>query len=135
MSDEAENTYKGVDNIHTTIIDISNHDDELIKRKIIHQQEAATHKVLNELVQVVCRQTELSTEEARDRLEKAHYDYMKVLNDYFGIKETVRENKASSVNQQIYGEIRNLMDIGAKKYRMDQERAQNIQQQNTKING
>ena len=93
MSDEAENTYKGVDNIHTTIIDISNDDDELIKRKIIHQQEAATHKVLNELVQVVCRQTELSTEEARDRLEKAHYDYMKVLNDYFGIKFSINLKK------------------------------------------
>ena len=81
---------------------------------------------LNELVQVVCRQTELTEEEARERLEKEKYNYMKVLNDYFGVKEIIRDS-SSSTNQQIYGEIRNLMDTGARNFRNEQERTQYIQ--------
>lgn len=92
---------------------------------IKNDNEESTRIILEELVQVVCRQTDLSTDEARERLEKEKYNYMKVLNDYFGIKEVVTQPK-STVNQQIYSEIRNLMDTGAKKYRMDQER-NNIQ--------
>ena len=81
---------------------------------------------LNELVQVVCRQTELTEEEARERLEKEKYNYMKVLNDYFGVKEIIRDS-SSSTNQQIYGEIRNVMDTGARNFRNEQERTQYIQ--------
>jgi hypothetical protein len=81
---------------------------------------------LNELVQVVCRQTELTEEEARERLEKEKYNYMKVLNDYFGVKEIIRDS-SSSTNQQIYGEIRKLMDTGARNFRNEQERTQYIQ--------
>jgi LPS O-antigen subunit length determinant protein (WzzB/FepE family) len=54
---------------------------------------------------------------------------MKVLHDYFEIKETKKEI-STSVNQQIYGEIRNLMDTGAKSFRMEQERAQYIEKMN-----
>ena len=77
--------------------------------------------------QIVCRQTELTEEEAKDRLEKEQYNYMKVLNDYFGIKDTSKnKNRMStlSTNQQIYGEIRNLMDSGARSFRKEQEKVE-----------
>lgn len=95
---------------------------------ITNDNEESTRRILEELVHVVCRQTDLSSDEARERLEKEKYNYMNVLNDYFGIKEVVTQPK-STVNQRIYSEIRNLMDTGAKKYRMDQERNERIEKQ------
>jgi len=81
---------------------------------------------LNEIIQIVCRQTELTEEEARERLEKEQYNYMKVLDQYFGFKEVKHENK-SSINQQIYGEIRILMDTSSRNFRLEQENTQCIQ--------
>ena len=101
----------------------------LQKQRIVQLRKARNEQMKTELVQVVCRQTELTTDEARELLEKEQYNYMKVLNDYFEIKETKKEI-STSVNQQIYGEIRNLMDTGAKSFRMEQERAQYIEKMN-----
>jgi hypothetical protein len=92
------------------------------------QDKENTRNQLNELIQIVCRQTELTEEEARERLEAEKYNYMKVLNDYFGFKEIKPENK-TTVNQQIYGEIRSLMDTSARNFRIEQEKAQYIEKQ------
>jgi hypothetical protein len=106
-------------------------DDEILlqKQRIVQLRKARNEQMKTELVQVVCRQTELTIDAARELLEKEQYNYMKVLNDYFEIKETKKEI-STSVNQQIYGEIRNLMDTGAKSFRMEQERAQYIEKMN-----
>jgi len=117
---------------NNTHIDVSNNQHSEIqeqKERMIQMKEARTEQLKRELVQVVCRQTELTTDEAREMLEKEQYNYMKVLNDYFEIKETKKEI-SSSVNQQIYGEIRNLMDTGAKSYRIEQERSEYIKKMN-----
>ena len=117
---------------NNTHIDVSNNQHSAIqeqKERMIQMKEARTEQLKRELVQVVCRQTELTTDEAREMLEKEQYNYMKVLNDYFKIKETKKEI-SSSVNQQIYGEIRNLMDTGAKSYRIEQERSEYIKKMN-----
>ena len=98
-------------------------------QKMIQLKQDRNELLKRELVQVVCRQTELTTDEARERLEKEQYNYMNVLNNYFGIKDTKLEN-STSINQQIYGEIRTLMDTGAKGYRMEQERTEYIQKMN-----
>ena len=55
-----------------------------------------------------------------------YYNYQKVLNEYFGIKEAPK--KEQTTNQQIYGEIRNLMDTGARRFRMEQEKAKAYQE-------
>ena len=109
---------------NNTHIDVSNNQHSAIQEqneRMIQMKEARTEQLKRELVQVVCRQTELTTDEARELLEKEQYNYMKVLNNYFEIKETKKEI-SNSVNQRIYGEIRNLMDTGAKSYRIEQER-------------
>ena len=90
------------------------------------QDKENTRNQLNEIIQIVCRQTELTEEEAIERLEKEQYNHMKVLNDYFGFKEVTPENK-STINQQIYGEIRSLMDTSSRNFRLEQENAQCIQ--------
>ncbi len=112
------------DNSNNVITDpnISNDDALLLqKQKIMQLKKARNERTKEELINMVCRQTELTTDEARELLEKEQYNYMKVLNNYFEIKETKKEI-SNSVNQQIYGEIRNLMDTGAKSYRIEQER-------------
>ena len=38
--------------------------------------------------------------------------------------------KIITTNQQIYGQIRNLMDTGAKKFRVEQERVEQIKKMN-----
>ncbi len=100
-----------------------------ISRENLKQMYDSITEPLNELIQIVCRQTELTHEEAKDRLEKEQYNYMKVLNEYFGIKDTSKnKNRMStlSTNQQIYGEIRNLMDSGARSFRKEQETAKQL---------
>jgi septum formation topological specificity factor MinE len=110
-------------------------DDALLlqKQKNVQLKKARDEQIKKEVIQVVCRQTELTPEEARDRLEKVQYNYMKVLNEYFEIKNSKIET-TNTINQKIYGEIRTLMDTGAKSFRMEQERAQYIQKMNEKHN-
>jgi septum formation topological specificity factor MinE len=110
-------------------------DDALLlqKQKNVQLKKARDEQIKKEVIQVVCRQTELTPEEARDRLEKVQYKYMKVLNEYFEIKNSKIET-TNTINQKIYGEIRTLMDTGAKSFRMEQERAQYIQKMNEKHN-
>lgn len=117
---------------NATIIEpnISNDDALLLqKQKMTQLKKARNEQIKEELIKMVCRQSDLTNDEARERLENEQYNYMKVLNNYFGIKDTKSENP-TTINQQIYGEIRTLMDTGAKGYRMEQERSQYIQKMN-----
>lgn len=111
----------------TIVTDDTIVNDTEISRENLKQLYESITQPLNEVIQIVCRQTELTEEEAKDRLEKEQYNYMKVLNDYFGIKDTSKnKNRMStlSTNQQIYGEIRNLMDSGARSFRKEQEKVE-----------
>ena len=112
---------------NTIVTDDTIVNDTEISRENLKQLYESITQPLNEVIQIVCRQTELTEEEAKDRLEKEQYNYMKVLNDYFGIKDTSNnKNRMStlSTNQQIYGEIRNLMDSGARSFRKEQEKVE-----------
>ena len=113
-------------NDDTIVTDDTIVNDNEISRENLKQLYDSITEPLNELIQIVCRQTELTEEEAKDRLEKEQYNYMKVLNDYFGIKDTSKNKNRMSTNQQIYGEIRNLMDSGARSFRKEQETAQQL---------
>lgn len=99
---------------------------EILRQKYIQQKQDYINRMKVESVNMICRQTDYTEEEAREKLEKNNYNYQIVLNDYFGIKEPPK--KEQSTNQQIYGEIRNLMDTGAKRFREEQERAKAYQE-------
>ncbi len=72
---------------------------------------------LDENIAIIIRQTDLSDEEAKKYLEKYDGDYMKVLEEYYGIKKTIQ--KSSTINQQIYKEIRTVMDDAAFRFYKD----------------
>jgi hypothetical protein len=99
---------------------------EILRQKYIQQREEYINRIKVESVDMICRQTEYTEDEAREKLEKNNYNYQLVLNEYFGIKESPK--KEQTTNQQIYGEIRNLMDTGARKFRQEQDRAKAYQE-------
>ena len=89
-------------------------------------QELRIKRIQTELVNMVCRQTDYDENTAREKLKNADYNYEIVLNEFYGIssKKSDSTHSNNTTNQQIYGEIRNLMDIGARKFRTDQENAE-----------
>ena len=99
---------------------------EILRQKYIQQREEYINRIKVESVDMICRQTEYTEDEAREKLEKNNYNYQLVLNEYFGIKESLKKEK--TINQQIYGEIRNLMDTGARNFRQEQDRAKAYQE-------
>jgi hypothetical protein len=121
------------------IIDISNNvsENEVIDTNKINKNKEAFEKYkklqeeyLNnrkkELTLVVCRQTDYTESEAREKLEKNNFVVQDVINEYLGIeKKTTINNK--SANQIIYNEIRDLMDTGARTFRKNQEQAKAYQ--------
>ena len=94
-------------------------------------------KVLEEMALMITRQTELSSEEAKDKLKENNYNYMTVIKNEMGI-EKKKENDSVTINQKIYKEIRSLMDDGCKSYRAKQEyekkKEEYIQKMQNKLN-
>ena len=77
-------------------------------------------KVFEEMALMVTRQTELSLEEAKNKLKENNYDYMTVIKNEMGIEKN-KDKECGTINQKIYKEIRTLMDDGCKNYRAKQE--------------
>ena len=118
--------------VNTTLSEITNlrlEKDNYIKQEQIKQ----INKMKEEAIHMVCRQSELSYEEAKIELEKYNYNYMNVLNNYHNINNNNNnKNKNKSINQNIYSEIRNFMDTGAKTVRINNERNEILKQNNKK---
>lgn len=108
-------------------VDISLNDSTM-NEPSINSNEARANNIKQEAINMICRQTDYDHEHARERLEAVDYDYIKVLNEFFGVIPTTVTSNNKSTNQQIYGEIRNLMDTGARRFRLDQEYANQYSQ-------
>jgi hypothetical protein len=63
-------------------------------------------------IEVILRQTDYTFEQAREKLSEHNNDYMAVIRSYLkqGLTSTNPIAKPLSMNQQIYKEIRSLMD-------------------------
>lgn len=77
-----------------------------------------------QIIEMVVRQTDYSFEEAKEKLEENHYQYMKVIEEYMEVdkikeqreKEIREKEESKSVNQKIYSQIRTFMDDSARKF-------------------
>ena len=69
-----------------------------------------------ELVEIVLRQTTLSRDEVIERLSKNENNYLNVIEEFMGINKNKQKNNIT-VNQQIYKEIRSVMDGAANNFR------------------
>ena len=70
------------------------------------------------LIDTIVNQTTYTRDEAQDLLAKFDLDPVKVIKFYLsGEKEVVKETKITSVNQEIYKQIRTRMGAVTKEYR------------------
>ena len=67
-------------------------------------------------VDIVLRQTTLSRDEVIERLSKNENNYLKVIEEFMGINKNKQKNNIT-VNQQIYKEIRSVMDNSTNNFR------------------
>jgi gas vesicle protein len=68
-------------------------------------------------VKHIMSQTNYDEETARTKLQEFNGDFMQVLKDYMGIPVKKETNKFTSVNQEIYKQIRHSLDQTMKDYR------------------
>ena len=74
------------------------------------------------------RQTTLTEEVAQERLNYYNNDYVKVIEEFMGTinKNKLKSEKSITINQQIYKEIRNVMDNASMNFYSKRE--MNVQQ-------
>ena len=71
---------------------------------------------------IIKRQTDYTDEEIILKLKIHNNDPMAILREYMGgITSVKKEEQNKSVNQTIYSEIRNLMDVAASNYKQKKE--------------
>ena len=63
------------------------------------------------MAEMICRQTDYTMEDATNKLKSTNYNYISVLNEYYGIKKKPEEELTA--NQTIYKQIRTMMDEAA----------------------
>ena len=67
----------------------------------------------DELLGIILRQTTLSEDDARTKLIDYNNDYIKVIEEFMGTgtnNKKMNSKKSLTINQQIYKEIRDVMD-------------------------
>ena len=77
-------------------------------------------KEIDEKVQIVLRQTDYTADQAKEKLETFNYNEYNVIKDYMGInikKQETNNKHSSSINQQIYKQIRTKLDGSMREYR------------------
>ena len=79
---------------------------------------------IQNLKEIVMRQTDYSEEQALEKLKQHNNDIMSIVREYMGVSAITKKNELKSVNQQIYKEIRTLMDDAAASYKMKKETQQ-----------
>ena len=85
--------------------------------------EIPIHHKIN-MRNIVMRQTDYSESVADEKLELYKYDVMAVVREFMNPNKVVNEDNdtiVESVNQQIYGEIRGMMDTASWRYRKNKE--------------
>ena len=75
------------------------------------------------LIDVIIRQTDYTEEKAIEKLTQHNNDVLAIVREYMGVVKPPSKNDIikSSTNQQIFSEIRNLMDDAAKTYQAKKE--------------
>ena len=68
-------------------------------------------------IQIILRQTDYTEEKAREKLSAFNFDEMDVIRDYFGISKKKESKQITSINQEIYKQMRGHLDGAMKNYR------------------
>jgi hypothetical protein len=77
-------------------------------------------KEIDEKIQMVLRQTDYTADRAKEKLEAFDYNEINVIKDYMGIdikKQKSNNKHSSSINQEIYKQIRTKLNGSMREYR------------------
>ena len=74
----------------------------------------------NELCELVIRQTDYDKNKAEEKLKEHNNNVKEIIREYMGGNQSEKGAK-STINQEIYSQIRDLMDTASKTYREKQE--------------
>ena len=88
------------------------------KKELLQERN---EKIQNEIIEIVLRQTDMTYEEAYEKLKMCNFNFHKVIKDYMNPNPKKIEEKSINVQQTIYKEIRNMMDSGERNRRFQQE--------------
>jgi hypothetical protein len=88
----------------------------------VELQAARQAAYLNNLKELVMRQTDYTEEQALEKLQEHNKNVMAIIREFMGGGKKIINTENKSVNQQIYGEIRTLMDTAAATYKAKKER-------------
>ena len=84
--------------------------------------------IREEIIDIVIRQTTYNREEAIKNLEQNNFDFSKVIRNFLNpnpIKNSNEDIKKINIQQEIYKEIRNMMDSASRKQRQIAESKKN----------
>ena len=83
-----------------------------------------------EIIKLICRQTDYSEEKATERLIFWKENYLYVLKEYMNptFDPSIKKSTSLSMNQRVFGEIRNFMNQGEKLLAFRKKRQRYIQQ-------
>lgn len=68
-------------------------------------------------VQIILRQTNYTTEQAKEKLQQFNFNEEEVIREYFGVAKKPTSAKITSVNQTIYKQLRGYLDGAMNNYR------------------
>ena len=92
---------------------------------MIIEMEIIDNEALSEKLGIVARQTDYDEETIRQKLIDTNYDHMAVIKEYLGLdKKTLQKTsvtKPSSVNQEIYRQIRKKIEISDYNKKQDEK--------------
>jgi hypothetical protein len=72
---------------------------------------------INDLVQMILRQTDYSEEIARTKLQEHKYDHILVIKNFLGITEK-KAPPIKSVNQEVYKQLRFKLDSSMREFNL-----------------
>ena len=78
-------------------------------------------KILDEMVKMVMRQTELTYDDAKEKLIQQKFNYLQVIKNELGIIHKKENNTVKNINQETYSQIRKYMDVASSNFRRIQE--------------
>jgi hypothetical protein len=74
-------------------------------------------------IDIIIRQTDYTKEKALEKLHQFDFDEIRVIKDYFGIKDK-KTPQIKSVNQAIYAQLRSHLDTAMRDYNVRVEKGE-----------
>ena len=85
------------------------------------EKDKINEKILDEMIKMVMRQTELTYDAAKEKLIQQKFNYLQVIKNELGIIHKKENNTVKNINQETYSQIRKYMDVASSNFRRIQE--------------